>query len=434
MKVRTRFAPSPSGHVHIGNIRTAIYNWLYARHHGGQFLLRVEDTDRERSTDEAVQIVHDAMAWFGLDVDEEPVYQSQTADAHLEAAEQLLSKGLAYKADKGGTGQGEAVIFKMPQQDVAFDDLVKGRLAKKAEDMQDLVIVRSNGTPVFHLANVVDDINMGITHVIRGDDHVENTYRHIALYQALGAPLPAFGHLPMIVNQQGKPYAKRDGDAFVGDFRDKGYFADALLNYLVLLGWSGGDDQELFSRDELVQRFDLVGCQSSPAQMDLRKLEWMNGEYLRALPEEEFKAGVLGALGDAAVDDVDLDAVLGLLRDRIRFFREAPAMSAYFFSEEYPVDEKAVRKRVQKEGVDALLRLAVDALDGVADFQAEPIDKALHELAAEQEISLGKLNPAIRVAVTGQAGGPDLVNILALLGKEKVRARIERALDRYFSD
>jgi glutamyl-tRNA synthetase len=428
MKVRTRFAPSPTGHVHIGNIRTAIYNWLFARHHGGQFLLRVEDTDRERSTPEAVQVVHDAMAWLGLDVDEEPVSQSANMDAHLEAAELLLSKGLAYKADKGGTGQGEAVIFKMPEEDVSFDDQIKGRLAKKAEHMQDLVIVRSNGTPVFHLANIVDDINMGITHVIRGDDHVENTYRHIAVYKALGAPLPQFAHLPMIVNQQGKPYSKRDGDAFVGDFREKGFFAEALFNYLVLLGWSGGDDQEIFSRDALVERFDFAGCQSSPAQMDMRKLEWMNGEYLRALPDDAYKSGVLDALKGVSLEGAPVNDILGLLRDRLRFFHDAESMGGYFFSDDFAMDEKAVRKRLHKEGVDQMLRQAQGALAAVDDFKAEALHAALNTLAEAEDISLGKLNPAIRVAVSGQPGGPDLFEILALLGKEKVVARLDRAI------
>ena len=424
MKVRTRFAPSPTGHVHIGNIRTAIYNWLFARHHDGEFLLRLEDTDRERSTEEAVQVVRDAMDWFALDVDQEPVYQSQSLDAHLEAAEQLLSSGLAYKADKGGTGQGEAIIFRMPEEAVQFNDLVKGTLQKKAEHMQDMVIVRSNGTPVFHLANVIDDINMGITHVIRGDDHVENTFRHIALYKALGAPLPEFAHLPMIVNKQGKPYSKRDGDAFVGDFREKGYFSEALFNYLVLLGWSAGDDQEIFVKSELVEKFSFSGCQSSPAQMDLRKLEWMNGEYLRALPDETYRQGVLEALHLADENMDCVDGVLDLLRERIRFYHDAPKMSAYFFSDDFPVDEKSVRKRIDKEGVPELLGEVSTMLNGLDAFTADVIDQALCNFAEVKDVSPGKLNPAIRVAVTGQGGGPDLVNILEILGKETVLKRL----------
>ena len=220
--IRTRFAPSPTGNVHIGNMRAAIYNWLFARHHGGQFLLRVEDTDLERSTPEAVQNVLDAMDWLGLDVDEDPLYQSTRREAHLAAAQDLIDRDLAYRSDFGKPEQGECTVFRMPGKDMAFTDLVKGEMAKKAEDMKDLVIVRSDGSPVFHLANVLDDIEMGVTHVIRGDDHVENTFRHIALYEAFGAAVPRFGHLPMIVNQSGKPYSKRDGDAYVRTSRRTG--------------------------------------------------------------------------------------------------------------------------------------------------------------------------------------------------------------------
>ena len=257
MSVRVRFAPSPTGQVHIGNIRAAIFNWLFARHEAGKFLLRIEDTDRERSTPEAVKTILDSMEWLGLDFDEEPMYQSTRKDAHLAAAETLLEKGLAYKEDKGGTGQGECVVFKMPDETMVFHDEIKGDLQKEAGDMQDLVIVRSNGSPVFHLANVVDDIEMKITHIVRGDDHIENTYRHIALFRAFGAEPPKYAHLPMITNQQGKPYSKRDGDAFVGEFKEKGFLSQALFNYLTLLGWSPGDDKEKMDRDEIIKLFSF---------------------------------------------------------------------------------------------------------------------------------------------------------------------------------
>ncbi|MBR0056230.1 MAG: glutamate--tRNA ligase, partial [Kiritimatiellae bacterium] len=255
--IRTRFAPSPTGNVHIGNIRAAIYNWLFARHEGGQFLLRIEDTDLERSTPAATQTVLDSMAWLGLDYDGEVLYQSTQRAHHLELAEQLLRSGHAYKEDKGGTGKGECVIFRMPGTDIGYHDLVKGDLLKKAEDLRDFVIVRSDGSPVFHLGNVADDITMGVTHVIRGDDHVENTFKHIALYRALGAPVPQLAHLPMIVNAQGKPYSKRDGAAYVGEFRERGFLPEALFNSLALLGWSPGDDREVMTRDEMVAAFTL---------------------------------------------------------------------------------------------------------------------------------------------------------------------------------
>ena len=352
MTIRTRFAPSPTGHVHIGNMRAAIFNWLYARHTGGQFLLRVEDTDRERSTPEAIKTLLEAMDWLGLTVDEEPLYQSTRMDAHIAAAEKLLTTGHAYKEDKGGTGQGECIIFKMPGNDIEFTDLVKGSLKKPAADMADFVIVRSNGTPVFHLANVLDDIEQKITHVIRGDDHVENTFRHIALYKALGAPVPQFAHLPMIINAQGKPYSKRDGDAFVGDFQSKGFFGDALFNYLALLGWSPGDEREVMTRQEMIDAFDLVTVRSSPAQMDLRKLLWMNGEYMRAVTPADFAALCCKEL--AAADIVPAEngaAVFALMHERTKLPSEIVPATAFFFSDDFVYDEKAVEKKLAKPEV-----------------------------------------------------------------------------------
>ena len=433
MTVRTRFAPSPTGHVHIGNIRAAIYNWLFARHEGGKFLLRIEDTDRERSTPEAVQAVLNAMSWLGLDYDEEPMYQSTQTDKHLEAAERLLSKGLAYKEDKGGTGKGEAVIFRMPGTDMSFHDEIKGDLHKAAADMKDFVIVRSNGTPVFHLANIVDDIHMNVTHVIRGDDHVENTYRHVALFQALGASVPKYAHLPMIVNAQGKPYSKRDGAAYVGDFREKGYLPEALFNFLVLLGWSPGDDREVLSREELVKLFTLDRVQSSPAKMDLTKFEWMNGEYMKKIPAQEFSrkcrellqaAGV--AFEGVAADYVD--RVLALLRDRVKLWDHVVPMTSYFFQEEYPYDEKSVQKRLKKDGALANLRTIRDRFAALPVFTAETTDKAIHDLATEKNMNAGELVHPVRVAVSGTAVGPSLFHMLEVMGKERSLKRIDRTL------
>lgn len=431
--VRTRFAPSPTGHVHVGNIRAAIFNWLFARNQGGQFLLRVEDTDRERSTPEAMETLRQAMDWLGLAADEDPVYQSSRTDAHLAAAEDLLSRGLAYKADKGETGQGEAVIFKMPEKDMAFTDLIKGDLRKKAENMQDLVIVRSNGTPVFHLANVLDDLHMGITHVIRGDDHVENTFRHIALFEALGAEAPQFAHLPMIVNTQGKPYSKRDGDAYVGDFRSQGYLPDALFNYLALLGWSPGDDREVMTRDEMVQAFSLKNVQSSAAQMDLKKLQWMNGAYIQAMEPGDFNALALQALDAAGIQLPDdgryTEKVLALLQPRIKLLPEVETQGRYFFEDEFPFDEKAVRKRLAKDVPLEQLAAVRERFSALDEFTSENLDAVLNELAAERDCEAFAFFPALRISVSGLAGGPDLLPLLALLGKEKVLTRINQALE-----
>ncbi len=435
MKVRTRFAPSPTGNVHIGNMRAAIYNWLFARHHGGEFLLRVEDTDRERSTPEAIQTLLDAMAWLKLDVDEEPLYQSTRMEAHLEAAEMLLSKGLAYKEDKGGLGQGECVIFKMPGTDASFDDGIKGTLTKAAENMQDFVIVRSNGTPVFHLANVLDDIEQGITHVIRGDDHIENTYRHIALYQALGADVPNFAHLPMIVNAQGKPYSKRDGDAFVGDFREKGFLGETLFNYLALLGWSPGDDREVMTREEMVEAFTLERCQSSAAQVDLKKLTWMNGEYMLKLPAKEFEALAFHALEKAGVEAEPEYArqVFGLIRERVKTVADIVPMVGYFFSDDFEYDEKAVRKKLQKDGVRKILEQVKEIFQSLEVFDEAGTDRVLHDFIAESGLGFGAVMAPMRIALCGVQSGPELFPMLEILGRERVLARIDRTIALFLS-
>lgn len=435
MKVRTRFAPSPTGKVHIGNIRVAIYNWLYARHTGGEFVLRVEDTDIERSTPEAIKALLDAMDWLGFDIDGEHLYQTSRQKAHLEAAEMLLEKGLAYKEDKGGTGQGECVIFKMPGTDVTFVDGIKGEMTKKAENMQDFVIVRSNGTPVFHLANVLDDIEQGITHVIRGDDHVENTFRHIALYKALGAEVPTFSHLPMIVNRQGKPYSKRDGDAFVGDFRDNGFTADALFNYLALLGWSPGDDREVMTREEMIEAFTLERCQSSAAQFDVKKLTWMNGEYLQKMSTEEFETMAFAELEKAGVEaEVDFaKQVFGLIRERVKNVVEIVPMTGYFFSEEFAYDEKAVRKKLQKEGVAETLSQVSAIFEGLETFDEASTDKALHDFVEESGLGFGAVMAPVRIAVSGVQSGPDLFPVLGVLGRERVLARMDSAVAKFLS-
>jgi len=436
MNVRTRFAPSPTGHVHIGNIRAAIYNWLFARHEGGRFLLRIEDTDRERSTPEACRTVLESLEWLGLAWDEEPLYQSTRQAAHLQAAEQLLAAGRAYKEDKGGTGQGEAIVFRMPGKDMAFHDEIKGDLQKAAADMKDFVIVRSNGTPVFHLANVVDDVHMNVTHIIRGDDHVENTYRHVALFQALEATVPKYAHLPMIVNAQGKPYSKRDGAAYVGDFRERGFLPEALVNYLALLGWSPGGDREVMSAADMISLFTLDRVQSSPAQMDAGKLLWINGEHMRRLPYDEYRAGIRAQLEASGLvgsqtDPAYLDAVVKVMGDRIKLWRDAPEQTAFFFREDYAVDEKAVQKRLLKEGALDLLAGLRDRFAALAAFHAAELETCLRTFCEERGLNAGALIHPVRVAVSGSGTGPGLFEMLETLGKERVLGRIERTLKQY---
>ena len=429
MSVRVRFAPSPTGHVHIGNIRVAIFNWLFARHAGGEFLLRVEDTDRERSTPEAVQAVMDVMQWLSLDYDEEPVYQSARMELHLEAAERLLSSGAAYREDRGG--KGECVVFRMPGEDISFHDEVKGDLQKAAADVQDFVIVRSNGTPVFHLANVVDDMEMQVSHIIRGDDHVENTYRHVALFRALGGGSPRYAHLPMIVNQQGKPYSKRDGDAYVGDFRSKGFHPDALFNYLSLLGWSPGEDREKMTRQEEVELFTLDRVKSSAAQFDFRKLTHLNAEYVAELPPEVFVARIREVLADevwaCGADETYFLKVAELMQTRTHLFSYAAGWK-YFFVDEIEYEPKAVRKNVQKEGYKQGLASLRETLSD-AEFTAQSIESALRKAEADAGVREGKLNQAARVAVTGTAVGAGIYETMELLGRERVLQRLDHAIE-----
>ncbi len=426
-QVRVRFAPSPTGKVHIGNIRAAIFNWLYARHVGGKFLLRVEDTDLERSTPEAIQTLLDCMAWLGLDYDGDVLYQTSQRKHHLEVAEELLAKGFAYKENKGG--QGECVIFKMPKEGVIeYDDLVKGHMKKKAKDTQDFVIVRSDGSPVFHLANVLDDITQGVTHIIRGDDHVENTFKHIMLFKALGAPIPQYAHLPMIVNNAGKPYSKRDGSAFVGEFRDLGYLPETLFNFLALLGWAPGDDREIMSRAEMVEAFDFAHCKASPARFDMKKLTWMNGEYIARQPRADFVKAFDERLTASGLPLEPLnghrDEMLDQIQPRTKTYADIPGNCLWFYSEEYPFDEKAVAKRLKPEGVPELLEELAQAMEALPEFTVEALENLVRGLGEAKGCGMGPLVHPIRVAVSGKTEGPGLFEMLWLLGRERTLRRL----------
>ena len=426
-QVRVRFAPSPTGKVHIGNIRAAIFNWLYARHVGGEFLLRVEDTDLERSTPEAIQTLLDCMAWLGLDYDGEVLYQTSQRKHHLEVAEELLAKGFAYKENKGG--QGECVIFKMPKEGVIeYDDLVKGHMKKKAKDTQDFVIVRSDGSPVFHLANVLDDITQGVTHIIRGDDHVENTFKHIMLFKALGAPIPQYAHLPMIVNNAGKPYSKRDGSAFVGEFRELGYLPETLFNFLALLGWAPGDDREIMSRAEMVEAFDFAHCKASPARFDMKKLTWMNGEYIARQPRADFVKAFDARLVASGLPLEPLnghrDEMLDQIQPRTKTYADIPGNCLWFYSEEYPFDEKAVTKRLKPEGVPELLEELAQAMEALPEFTVEALEALVRGMGEAKGCGMGPLVHPIRVAVSGKTEGPGLFEMLWLLGRERTLRRL----------
>lgn len=432
--IRVRFAPSPTGKVHIGNIRAAIYNWLYARHTGGKFLLRIEDTDLERSTPEAIQVLLEAMKWLKLDWDEEVFYQTKNVKRHLECVDKLLAMGRAYKVEKtsrdGKTGV--VTMFKMPKEGVIeFDDIVKGHMAKKAEDIQDFAIVRSDGSPIFHIANVVDDIDQGVTHIIRGDDHVENTFKHIEIFKALGAPVPKYGHLSMIVNQQGKPYSKRDGAAFVGEYRENGYLPEALFNYLLLLGWNPGDEREILTRDEMVKLFELENVHVTAAKFDLKKLLWMNGEYIKRMDKKAFVDILINKVKEAgcSIEGVNVDYLADQLQIRTKLLSDIPGNCLYFFSDNFEFDQKAVEKRLAKPGVKELVVDLVARFEKVDDWKAPALENLVKELS--QSNGMGPWVHPIRVAVSGRGEGIGLFEMLEILGKEKTLARLRFAAEKY---
>ena len=430
--IRVRFAPSPTGKVHIGNIRAAIYNWLYARHTGGKFLLRVEDTDLERSTPEAIKVLFECMEWLGLDYDEEVFYQTKNVKRHLEVVDQLLKSGHAYKVEKtsrdGKTGV--VTMFRMPKEGVIeYDDIVKGHMAKKAEDIQDFAIVRSDGSPIFHIANVVDDIDQGVTHIIRGDDHVENTFKHICIFRALGAPVPKYGHLSMIVNQQGKPYSKRDGAAFVGEYREQGYLPEALFNYLLLLGWNPGDDREVLSREEMIKLFELEKVHVTAAMFDPKKLAWMNGEYIKKIPHEEFKRIIKEKVKVEGEGEEWWNYLVQQVQPRTKFLNDLETSCTYLETDDYPFDEKAVAKRLAKDGVKATLLDLVERFSKVADWTAPTLEAVVKELSQGQ--GMGPWVHPIRVAVSGRGECIGLFEMLQLLGREKTLARLRSAAEKY---
>ena len=324
-------------------------------------------------------------------------------------------------------------MFRMPKEGtLAFHDIVKGHMEKKAEDVPDFAIVRSDGSPIFHLANVVDDIDQRVTHVIRGDDHVENTFKHIELFKALGAEPPRYGHLSMIVNAQGKPYSKRDGAAFVGEFRENGYLPEALFNYLLLLGWNPGDEREVLTRQEMIELFDIEKVHVTAAKFDIKKLQWMNGEYIRRAPRETYRAKMLEKLreaGYAPEEGPALEMLVDQMQVRTKFWNDIPAMAAPFFTDDYPVDEKAVEKRLKKPGVKELLLDLADRFAKLEPFTAAAGEAMVKELS--QGNGMGPWVHPIRVAVSGRMEGPGLFEMLELIGRDRTVARLRAAAERY---
>lgn len=461
MSVRTRFAPSPTGFLHVGGARTALFCYLFARRHGGDFVLRIEDTDRERSTQESVDAILHGMDWLGLDYDEGPVYQTQRFDRYKEVIQDLLDRDLAYycycsrerldalREEQKAAGlkprydrrcaDGVAsppegvqpvVRFRNPKDGVVqFNDAVRGEVTISNTELDDLIIARADGTPTYNFTVVVDDLDMNITHVVRGDDHVNNTPRQINIMRALGASEPQFAHLPMILGSDGQRLSKRHGAVSVLQFRDDGYLPDALLNYLVRLGWSHGD-QEVFSRAEMIDLFALDGVNKAAATFDMDKLGWLNQHYLKESAPESLTSAFEYQLQQMAISPAngpDLGEVMVAQRERAQTLREMAEQSVFYFREPDGFDEGAAKKHLRPVAAEPLLALRARLAD-VSDWQAETLGVVVNDTVEALELKLGKLAQPLRVALSGRAATPGIDITLALVGKERTLARIDKAL------
>ena len=424
MPVRVRFAPSPTGYLHVGGARTALFNWLYARHEGGKFLLRIEDTDKERSSDAHTQVVLEGLKWLGLDWEEALVFQGARVQRHREVADRLLAEGKAYQ-DEG------AIRFRLPPGEIAWDDAVHGRISFQGEDIKDFIILRSDRTPIYNLAVVVDDLDMRITHVLRGDDHISNTPKQIALYRALGAPLPVFGHVPMINGPDGKKLSKRHGATAVGDYQHLGILPAAMRNFLVLLGWSPGGDREIMTLDEMVRLFAFAGVQQKSAIFDMTKLEWMNGQYLSMTPAEELYPLVAPQLAQLGLngDKAGVLKAIAAVKTRSRTTLDvAKQVAVRLDAAHVQLDEKATREIAKDPGAyRAALEASLAALRDT-DWTPTALEARLRRLAEERGVAAGKVFQPIRIALTGGTVSEPVNELLFVVGKDAALKRLEAAV------
>jgi len=424
MPVRVRFAPSPTGYLHVGGARTALFNWLYARHESGKFLLRIEDTDKERSSDAHTQVVLEGLKWLGLDWDEALVFQGARVQRHREVADRLLAEGKAYQ-DEG------AIRFRLPPGEIAWDDAVHGRISFQGEDIKDFIILRSDRTPIYNLAVVVDDLDMRITHVLRGDDHISNTPKQIALYRALGAPLPVFGHVPMINGPDGKKLSKRHGATAVGDYQHLGILPAAMRNFLVLLGWSPGGDREIMTLDEMVRLFSFAGVQQKSAIFDMTKLEWMNGQYLSMTPAEELYPLVAPQLAQLGLngDKAGVLKAIAAVKTRSRTTLDvAKQVAVRLDAAHVQLDEKATREIAKDPGAyRASLEASLAALRDT-DWTPTALEARLRRLAEERGVAAGKVFQPIRIALTGGTVSEPVNELLFVVGKDAALKRLEAAV------
>ncbi len=464
--IRVRFAPSPTGFLHIGGVRTALFNWLFARHTGGTFVLRIEDTDKDRSTDEAIQVIMDGMKWTGLDWDEGPIRQTDRLELYREKAMDLFKRGLAYwcvctpeeleARRKEAQAKGEsikydgrcrnrgiseptepaALRFSAPQEgQTVVQDLIKGKVVFENTVMDDLIILRSNGYATYNFSVVVDDGLMNISHVIRGDDHVNNTPRQVPLFEALGLPVPQFAHLPMILGADKTRLSKRHGATSVLAYKEMGYLPEALVNYLVRLGWSHGD-QEIFSIKEMVEHFDFKHVQSSAAVFNPEKLKWVNAQYIRNKEPQEVAEALTPFLQAAGSDDAAIaripggvEALIPPLRERSETLLDFVEGAVPYLVESMEMDEAAASKHL-KAAIAPCLQEFADLIEAESDFSKETLERLLHGLIERQELKMGKIAQPLRVALTGRTVSPGIYEVMALLGKDRTLRRIRTGVER----
>ena len=462
--VKVRFAPSPTGFLHIGGVRTALFNWLYAKNHGGKFVLRIEDTDLSRSTEESIEEILESMRWLGLDWDEGPFRQTERQGIYSQKVGQLLSAGKAYhcyctpeeldrkrsEAQKAGNkpkydgtcrerpdspeGAPSVIRFKAPiEGTVVVEDLLRGKVVFDIAELDDVIIQRTDGTPTYNFVVVVDDSEMGITHVIRGDDHLSNTPRQCLLYDALDFKRPQFSHISMILGQDKSRLSKRHGATSALAYRDMGYLPDAMINYLARLGWSHGD-QEIFSRDELIKYFSFDSVNTSAAIFDADKLSWVNEQYIQSTPPEELaqhlephlvKTGIL--TGDHGLSPQEIAKVIPCLNQRAKTLVEMAEKSAFFFKKEVEFDEKA-RNKFLTEDARPLLKKVIAGFSTLDDFSAENIETLFKKIVEEEGMKLGKLAQPVRVALTGTTVSPGIYDVILLLGKEETLKRLQNVV------
>jgi glutamyl-tRNA synthetase len=462
MTVRTRFAPSPTGMLHIGGIRTALFCWLYARHHNGDFILRIEDTDRARSTDAAVNVILEGMAWLGLSADEGPFYQSERTQRYAAVIQQLLDEDKAYfcycskeelevmrsdamargekpkyngrcrHTDTASTKHDKPVVrFKNPLVgEVIVDDLIQGQVVFQNEELDDLIIARSDGTATYNLTVVVDDMDMSITHAMRGDDHLNNTPRQINMFKALGATLPAFAHIPMILGPDGKKLSKRHGTVSVLQYRDEGYLPEALLNYLVRLGWSHGD-QEIFSMDEMIHLFDIADVNKAASAINTDKLLWLNQHYIKTGDEPRLAALASDylLLAEIPLDKgPEVSDLFKVQKERIKTLTEIADLSRYFYEDFSEFDAAAAKKHLRPVVLEPLTRLR-ELLAETADWGKAALHQLVESVATEFDIKLGKIAQPLRVAITGAGVSPSIDDTLSLIGRERCLQRLDKALE-----